>query len=169
MIRTAFQANPAANASMRTTTAVTMISGGVKENVLPSSARAVVNYRTLPGDTQAEVLAHVHRVLSDSHLEVAVVEGAREASPQSPIDGRGFEMVARSIRAVYPGTVVAPYLTIGGTDARHYATVSRNIYRFSPLIGNSSDLKRIHGTDERTAVAHYQQAIQFFVALLTQA
>jgi carboxypeptidase PM20D1 len=165
-IRMAFETNPAANASMRTTTAATMIRGGVKENVLPSSASAVVNYRTQPGDTTETVLAHVRRVLNDPRYEVTVVEGSREASAQAPIDVPGFERLARTIRAVYPGTIVAPYLTIGGTDARHYASITRNIYRFTPLIGRSSDLKRVHGTDERTAIEHYQHAIQFFVTLL---
>ena len=42
--------SPIMNASMRTTTAPTIINAGNKDNVLPSKAEAVVNFRILPGD-----------------------------------------------------------------------------------------------------------------------
>ena len=47
----ALSGSPRSNATIRTTTAVTMVQGGVKENALPASARALVNFRILPGDT----------------------------------------------------------------------------------------------------------------------
>ncbi|MBI3786379.1 MAG: M20 family peptidase [Deltaproteobacteria bacterium] len=156
----------AGNASLRTTTAATMISGGVKENVLPSSARAVVNFRILPGDTIDGVVEHVRQVVSDPRVEVRTLEGAREATGQSPVDTPSFAQLERIIRGVYPGTVVAPFLTIGGTDSRHYSGICPNVYRFTPIVGERSDLARLHGTNERTSVAHYVQAIQFFVELL---
>src|SRR5438093_10539506 len=40
-----FGATPQGNAMLRTTTAPTVLQAGVKENVLPSSARALVNFR----------------------------------------------------------------------------------------------------------------------------
>lgn len=52
---------PAANALLRTTTAATLIEGGVKDNILPARARAVVNFRIRPGDTIASVTDHVRR------------------------------------------------------------------------------------------------------------
>jgi carboxypeptidase PM20D1 len=157
---------PAANASLRTTTAATMISGGVKENVLPSSARAVVNFRILPGDSVATVLEHVRRVVDDPRIGVAALDGAQEPSPESPVDTPSFALLERTIRAVYPDAAVAPYLTIGGTDSRHYDKISANIYRFTPFVGDKDDLARIHGTNERAAVEYYIHAVQFFVELL---
>src|SRR5712692_11456707 len=55
----ALEQNPTTNSMVRTTTAPTIFQAGVKENVLPSKARAVVNFRILPGDSVAGVLAHV--------------------------------------------------------------------------------------------------------------
>src|SRR6185436_16994873 len=52
---------PSGNAGLRTTTATTVVHGGVKSNVLPVRARAVVNFRLIPGDTAAAVLEHVRR------------------------------------------------------------------------------------------------------------
>src|SRR6266566_6416457 len=56
-------ATPQGNAMLRTTTAPTIFQGGVKDNVLPSTARAVVNFRILPGDSSATVLRHVRRAI----------------------------------------------------------------------------------------------------------
>ncbi|HVM98270.1 MAG TPA: M20 family peptidase [Candidatus Acidoferrales bacterium] len=166
LVERLFSQQPAANASLRTTTAATMISGGVKENVLPASARAVVNFRILPGDTINSVVEHVRQVVNDPRVEIRALDGAREATEQSPIDTPSFLQLERTIRSVYPGTVVTPFLTIGGTDARHYENICRNVYRFTPIVGDRSDLARLHGTNERTSVAHYAQAIQFFVELI---
>jgi carboxypeptidase PM20D1 len=41
---------------LRTTTALTIVNAGNKENVLPGRAEATVNFRILPGDTKEGVL-----------------------------------------------------------------------------------------------------------------
>ena len=49
------------NASMRTTTALTIIRGGTEDNTIPAEAKAFVNFRLLPGDTIADVLWHIKK------------------------------------------------------------------------------------------------------------
>ena len=51
--------NPRGDASIRTTTAVTLINGGIKDNILPPSASATVNFRVKPGECVADVLQHM--------------------------------------------------------------------------------------------------------------
>src|SRR3989454_12782527 len=71
---------PEGNAMLRTTTAPTMLQAGVKDNVLPSSARGVVNFRILPGDTPDLVLAHVHaRVAPEAIVVPWLVVGGTDA------------------------------------------------------------------------------------------
>lgn len=159
-------ASPAANASLRTTTAATMIEGGVKENVLPSAAHAVINFRILPGDSVQGVVDHVRRAVDDPRIDVRELHPGREPSAESPIDVPAFTLLQRTIRQVFPGTIVAPYLTIAGTDSRHYAAVTPNVYRFAPLVGDPSDLARIHGTNERISIENYARAVQFYIQLL---
>src|SRR5207253_1910647 len=67
-----FGRTPQGNALLRTTTAPTVLQAGVKENVLPSTARALVNFRILPGDSVATVLEHVRRVVDDPRIGVSV-------------------------------------------------------------------------------------------------
>ena len=58
--------NPASTPTVRTTTAVTIFEAGVADNVLASRARAVVNFRLLPGDSVADVQAHIREVVETS-------------------------------------------------------------------------------------------------------
>lgn len=158
--------SPTTNAMLRTTTAATMIEGGVKENVLPHTARAVVNFRILPGDSVQSVTEQARQVVNDARVQIQPLASAREPSAESPVDAASFAVLQRTIREVFPGAVAAPFLTIGGTDSRHYVAVSRNIYRFSPMVGDSSDLARLHGTNERISLENYERCVQFFAQLV---
>ena len=51
-------AQPEMNASIRSTTALTIIRGGVEDNTVPPEASAIANFTLLPGDTIADVLWH---------------------------------------------------------------------------------------------------------------
>jgi carboxypeptidase PM20D1 len=159
--------SPTQNAIIRTTTAPTIFEAGVKENVLPSKARVVVNFRILPGDSVASVTEHVRRAIGDPRIKVEPLSTMKkEPSPVSPTDSAGFERLQRTIAQFFPGAVVAPYLVIGGTDARHYAGISEGVYRFSPLELEPADLGRIHGTDERISVTDYARSVRFFVQFI---
>ena len=161
---------PSSNAMIRTTTAPTIFQAGTKENVLPSRARAVVNFRILPGDSVAGVVAHVRRVVADTSVHVRAMQGfSSEPSPVSRTDGEPFRLLERTIRQTYREAVVAPYLVVGGTDARHYHALSEHVYRFLPVRMAADDLDRMHGTDERIAVRDYEAAIGFFRQLLLNA
>jgi carboxypeptidase PM20D1 len=109
--------DPATNALIRTTTAVTMVRGGVKENVLPQSATATVNFRLLPGDSVEEVVAHVREVLGDDALEIAQ-RTADEASDVAPTAGPQFDALKAALAEVDPSLPVAPAHVLGGTDTK---------------------------------------------------
>lgn len=160
--------SPQTNAAIRTTTAPTIIDGGVKENILPASARAVVNFRILPGDTVKGVLEHVRGTVDDAAVEVRVLGTGDDPSPLSDPDAPAFADLAGVIRAVFPGTVVAPFLTLGATDARYYSQISPNVYRFVPMRMRPEDLARVHGTNERIAVNDYVAMIRFYIQLLKE-
>ena len=167
----ALAGSPRSNATIRTTTAVTMVNGGVKENALPATARAMVNFRILPGDTVDGVLAHVRAAAADPRVtvEIADTHVALEPSPESRVDSEGFALLSRTIRETHPDAVVAPNLVLGGTDARYFHALSDSVYRFGPLRLNADDLKRPHGTNERVNAADYVDSVRFYVRLLQNA
>jgi carboxypeptidase PM20D1 len=160
-------AAPSTNAAVRTTTAATMISGGVKENVLPGRASAVVNFRILPGDSVQSVIEHAVRAINDGRVKVSRYgEMANEPSAVSGTDSTGYLVLQRSIREEFRGVLVAPSQVIGATDSRHYAALSNSIYRFAPFTVSAEDLKRIHGTNERISVESYAQSVGFYYQLI---
>jgi carboxypeptidase PM20D1 len=161
--------SPTTAALLHTTTAATMLSGGVKENVLPQRATAVVNFRILPGDSIASVLAHVRATVDDASLAVTPLASLRsEPSPVARLDGPGFRLLHETVREIFPGAIVAPGLVLGATDSRHLAPVA-DTYRFLPWLFHADDPARVHGTNERISIANYQQGIRFFAQLLKNA
>ena len=157
---------PAADSMMRTSTAITIVDGGVKANVLPSKATAVVNFRIAPGDTVEGVLDHVRRVIGDPRVSVVEARETREPSPVSPTDSEGYRLVERTIRQIFPEAIVAPYLLPGGTDSRHFTALTPDVYRFGAIRVGSDDLRRAHGTDERLSVETLAQMVAFYLRIL---
>jgi carboxypeptidase PM20D1 len=157
---------PSTDASIRTTTAETVVQAGIRDNVLPQEARAIVNFRIHPSDSIAGVLEHVKRTIDDDGVEVTERPGASEPSPVSPAEGPAYERLARTIRSVFPEALVAPAMVLGATDARQYASLTDCAYRFSPQRIRPNDRPRLHGNDERMAVQDYARAVQFYAQFL---
>ncbi len=160
---------PAINALLRTTTAVTMLSGSPKDNVLPVEATAAVNFRLLPGDTAKGLLERTKQVIANPDVEVEFLREPRDPSPISPSDGPAFALLQRTVGELFPSAIVAPALVVGGTDARHYAPIADAIYRFAPFRFGTADIKLPHGVDERLAVQNFADGIGFYVRLIENA
>jgi carboxypeptidase PM20D1 len=166
LVESQLSRTPASDSMMRTSTAVTIVEGGVKANVLPSKARAVVNFRIAPGDSVESVLEHVRRTVADPRVQVVEARETREPSPVSPTTSEAYETVARAIREIFPDAVVSPYLLPGGTDSRHFTPMTPNVFRFSAIRVGSDDLRRAHGTDERLPIEVLSSMVAFYERLL---
>ncbi len=158
--------SPSSNATLRTTTALTIVRAGNKDNVLPGRAEAAVNFRVLPGDTLTSVEAHLRRALGNDAIQIKAYPGNSEPSPVSPTDSAGYLAVQQAVREVFTDAVVAPGLMTAATDSRHFTGLSDSVYRFSPYRVKSEDLARFHGTNERLAISNYAEMIQFYHQLL---
>ncbi|MGW5385927.1 M20/M25/M40 family metallo-hydrolase [Nocardia sp. NPDC003963] len=158
-------AAPQTEALVRTTTAPTVIRGGVKANVLPQQAEALINFRILPGDTVDSVLAHCRRIVRDEQVGVELVGMSSEPSPVTG-PGPQFELIARLTRQVVPGAAVTTGLVPGATDARHYDDLAATRCNFAPIRLTAADLERIHGNDERLSRVNYARLIDFNRRLL---
>jgi carboxypeptidase PM20D1 len=159
---------PSGNALLRTTIAATMLAGSDRSNVLPAQATATLNVRLLPGDTIDDVVAHLRGAVDDPRVAIRAADGALAASAISPVDDPVFRELATAIRELDDRIVVAPGLVLAGTDSKHYARVSERVYRFNPMRIGPADLPRLHGVDERIAVAELREAVAFYVRLVTR-
>ena len=158
---------PEMNASMRTTTALTIIQGGVEDNTVPAEARAFVNFRLLPGDTIADVLWHAKKVINDERVIFKPVEGKfNEALPVSPSKGPAYDSLKKVVRQVFDNPPVAPFVMLGGTDCQHFVPVCDNIYRFTSLVMDESFRGLEHGIDERIPVEGMARMVTFYAQLM---
>ena len=163
-------AAPATAATLRTTTAATIFEAGVKDNVLPRRAKAVVNFRILPGETADSVTERVRKVIGDERVRVSRAgEFASDPSPVAGTDSTGFRVIQQTIGQVAPECVVAPVLVVGGTDSRHYARLTPSVFRFIPVRVRPEDLATIHGDNERLPVEDCGLLVRFYVRLLRNA
>ncbi len=168
VVQSQLEKGASTHAMLRTTTALTMVNAGNKDNVLPGMAEATVNFRMLPGDTVASMMAHVKTRAGSDRFELYALPGAAEPSPVSPTQSASYQLINRTVREVFPGTLVAPGLMIGGTDSRHFSAISDHIYRFSPVRAKQEDLSRFHGTNERISSANLVEMVRFYHRLLSQ-
>lgn len=154
---------------LRTTTAATIFHAGVKDNVLPNRARAVVNFRIFPGETVADVVEHVREVVDDPRIALTPSRKQREPSDVSSTDGEAFALLRRAILDVYPDAIPTPYLITGGTDARYFRAISDGVFGFMPVRADMADVKRAHGNDERIRVDAFVEGVGFYAHLMREA
>ncbi len=168
VVKKQLEAGASTNAMLRTTTALTMVHAGNKDNVLPGQAEATVNFRILPGDTKATVMDHVKRAAGNERFELSALPGASEPSKVTPTASESYQLINRTVRELFPGTIVAPGLMVAATDSRHFEKVADHIYKFSPVRAKPEDLPRFHGTDERIAETNLVELIRFYHRLVQQ-
>lgn len=163
-----FSSDPSTNSLIRSSTAVTLMSGGTKENVLPDSATAYINHRVHPLQSIGEILDFDRRVINDPTILVERVNNSREPSPIAPYcdDCYGFQLIKQSILQVYPGTIVVPSTFLAASDSRWYTNLTDSIYKFSAIAVHLEEMKRFHGNDERISLENYENLINFYHHLI---
>ena len=151
------------NAMIRTTAVPTIINAGIKDNVIPTLATAVVNFRLLPGDSSAHIISKVNEINNDKRVIVSKFDdNISEASRTTSVKSIAFTRVDSLIKKSYAHVVSAPFLLVGATDSRHFADVSENILKFSPML----DPIGFHGIDERVSLESFRHSLWFFEQFL---
>ncbi|GAM17884.1 hypothetical protein SAMD00019534_010590 [Acytostelium subglobosum LB1] len=152
----------------RTTTTVTLIRGGIKSNVLATSATAWISHRVVPGDDIDAIIARNNRLINDSRISV-VIEATLPPSPYSNISTDTYKTLRRTLMYTFGGDLlVKSGLMFANTDTRHYWPVSSNIYRIMPIIGSGADLGSIHGFNEKLNIDNLVNAVAFYRELIKQ-
>lgn len=168
-VQRALEKNPLSAALMHTTISPTMLSAGIKDNVLPPEASAVVNFRIAPGETVDSVIERVRQTISDTLIHVAPIDDVGVGpSAVSSIEGPAWNTLAAAIQGIRPSDPppVIPYLVMGGTDAKFWGPHSDKVYRFLPIPLGDGDRARVHGVNERVAINDFATSIAFFGRLI---
>ncbi|MDR3512910.1 MAG: M20 family peptidase [Caulobacteraceae bacterium] len=159
---------PAGAAVLHTTTAPTMLQGSPKENVLPQAASGWINYRIAPGDSSVQVMARARQAVGSLPVELAWTRPPMEPTPVSSTRSEGWTLVAAAA-AASSHAPVAPALVVAGTDSRALQPVSKDVYRFQPLVLSVNDTEMIHGTNEHMTLANLALMTDFYARLIATA
>ena len=161
-----YEGSAAGNALVRTTIVPTIFNSGIKDNIIPQSAKATVNFRILPGSTSDDIIKHVKALLKDDRIIIRKNEFHSEASRTSSTKSEGYRALNTTILQTFPQVLTAPNIVIGATDARHFESISTAVYRFLPIYINESNIKSFHGLNERIATKDIKTAVRFYTQLI---
>lgn len=155
---------PVFNARLRTTCVPTRLEGGHADNALPQLARAVVNCRVLPNQTEEEVRQLLVRALADDAIKVTPVNKFFP-SPASPLSSEIMGAVQRVTQEMWPGVPVVPMMSTGATDSRYLRAAGIPAYGTSGMFGDVNDV-RAHGRDERMLVRSLYEGQEYLYRLV---
>ncbi|GAB3660935.1 M20/M25/M40 family metallo-hydrolase [Glycomyces tarimensis] len=153
-------------ATLRNTANPTRLNAGYKTNVIPSSAEAVLDCRSLPGrnDELEATLRELAGEGIDFDYEI------RQPGIETSFDGPLVDAMAEAIRVSDPGARTIPYMLSGGTDAKAFASIGIRCFGFAPLkLPADLDFTALfHGIDERVPIDGLQFGVTAMHRFLSQ-
>lgn len=161
-------ATPAGAAMIHTTIAPTMLEGSPKENVLPATAKAWINYRIAPGDTSESIMKKSQRAVGTLPVTLRWNRTPDEPSSVSSTKSRAWQILSL-LAADISSAPVAPALFIGGSDSRYLQDVAKDTYRFQAITSSLNELDMIHGTNEHLSLDNLKQITTFYARLIATA
>jgi acetylornithine deacetylase/succinyl-diaminopimelate desuccinylase-like protein len=166
--RRAFLANRHHAAMLRTTFAVTMLTGSEKRNVIPPEAVADIDCRMLRGDDPDEIVRWVRGAIADERVEVSLINPAPKIPNASPPDTELYKALGEALRRRAPGVVVAPDVLVGFTDNWFFRNCGLHGYGFSPFVLEEGEWRRVHGNDERISLENLRAGVRCHTEMLLE-
>jgi acetylornithine deacetylase/succinyl-diaminopimelate desuccinylase-like protein len=169
------------HAVMRNTMAPVLMSAGFRGNVIPGSAEATINFRTIPGTDTEELIGEIEAVIDDPGIEVApagfpglepkeleaLMKTFQEMTPSSQ-ETDLYRALANQAKRSFPEAEVTPWLFQAGTDAFAWRGRGIPVYGIYPYPIDDEDLSRMHGNDERVSVESLRQGTELIYRTLLE-
>lgn len=161
-------ANPMWNAMMRDTISPTMLSSGVRANVIPSEASATLNVRLLPGNTITALMSALNKLVNDPAVTLEVQKDGGLAAPDSSLETDFYAAIVKASAEEFGGVPVLPFQSTWATDSAQLRLHNVQAYGLVPFPLTEEDLKRMHGDDERIPAAAFAKGVSWTVRLLNE-
>ena len=138
-------------AMLRFTMSPTMLSAGLKINVIPNTAEVQVDGRRLPDETHEEIFARLKRIIDDPAITIEPPERAEQPSTEpSSLTSPLYLAMEKVFKEAMPNAVVVPFLMRGTTDGAFLRAKGMAVYGV-PVFRKDGEL-RMHGNDERISL-----------------
>ena len=155
-----------AGALLHTTCAFTMAQGSDAPNVIPAEASVTANLRFMVHQGREASLQALEKLANKYGLRMEVLY-ACDCSPVVDVHSAGYAYIRQCVREVFPEAGIAPYVMLGGTDAKHYAKVCDCALRFAPTVLTPQQLASMHASNENLSVDALARAVAFYRRVLT--
>jgi acetylornithine deacetylase/succinyl-diaminopimelate desuccinylase-like protein len=154
--------NPIWNSMIRDTIAPTMLSAGVRVNVVPSEARANLNIRLLPGDSIQTLVAQLTTLVNDKQVRFEIQPTTSSPAPPSSLDTDLYRSITRVSQHFFPGAGVAPMMSTGATDSAQLRLHNVQAYGLLPFPLTETDVLRMHADDERLPLDSFRKGVEYY-------
>ncbi|MEP1470068.1 MAG: M20/M25/M40 family metallo-hydrolase [Halieaceae bacterium] len=159
------QANdPATHALLRNTCSMTRLSASDKINVVPPEAHLELDCRLLPDQSPAEFIDSLKQIIDDPTIRFETLLSFTPAVSSS--DTELFAAIDTVTQQHYPGTPVVPGVLGGFTDSHFFRELGIVSYGYSPTFVPISEMRGIHGNNERISVEALGAAVVLMTDLL---
>lgn len=152
------------NAQLRTTCIPTLVSGGHAENALPQRAKATIQCRMMPGDTEEHVHDTLVSVLNDPKITVTL-DAPPIVSPESAPTPQIVAQAEKVIHSMWPGVAIVPSMSSGYSDGRQTRNAGIPTYDLGGVWIDPVEV-RAHGSDERVGVREFDESIEYTYRLV---
>jgi acetylornithine deacetylase/succinyl-diaminopimelate desuccinylase-like protein len=160
--------NPKWNSMLRDTIAPTILQAGVRANVIPSEARAVLNVRLLPGDTIDVLLKDLNKLVNDPAVKLEVMPDSGLAAPNSSIETDFYALITRLCAKEFGGAPVLPLMSTGATDSAQLRLHNVQAYGLRPIPLTEEDGARVHGDDERLPLTSFAKGVDLETRIVAE-
>jgi acetylornithine deacetylase/succinyl-diaminopimelate desuccinylase-like protein len=160
--------NPMWNSMMRDTIAPTMLQAGIRANVIPTEAHAVLNIRLLPGDTINVLLNDLNKLVNDPSVKLEVMQDGGLAAPNSSMETDFYALITKTCAKEFGGAPVLPFLSTGATDSAQLRLHNVQAYGLSPFAMSQEDSTRLHGDEERLPLASFGKGVDLMTRIVAE-
>ena len=166
--RVVSEMNPMWNSMMRDTIAPTILQAGVRVNVIPSEAKAMLNVRLLPGDTITALVNELNKLVNDPQVKLEVLPEGGLATPDSSMETPLYALITQQCAKEFGGAPVLPFLSTGATDSAQLRLHNVQAYGLRPIPMTEEDDSRVHGDNERIPLAAFVKGVDLMTRIVAE-
>lgn len=158
-----FLANEPRHASMlRSSLSPNIFDAGYRINVIPSEARASVDFRALPDEDVPQFLEEIRRVVNDSVVEVSLGERNTRPPGQASLNTEAFAAIESGVNEHY-GVITLPTMSTGATDMAYLRNLGIQCYGIGPAIDREDAALGFgaHSDQERILISELHRFVRF--------
>ncbi len=166
IVKKAMESTEQTAAMIRSTYTVTAIDAVHPEGKIAEKATATLKLRIAPHDNFDTMFAHIKSVLGDS-VEYEC-DNILNPPPVSDYKTESFDYISATIKKVFPGVGVSPFILDAFTDSRSFKHICSEIYRFGAFSIDNAQFASVHNANEKLGVDVFLKSIDFYEELIKQ-